>query len=119
MNVLSLSNVGYKHRITIDTSAERAMKVYFPKQITKFMELGHRSQGLIPGDNFFFEEHVKATKKVKFNNEDEVMPNKKFPAQSLDNKSMNESIQYVTAVEYNAKSFLKAQEARVKRARKG
>ena len=82
------------------------------------MELGNRLQGLIPSNNSFFEEYNKAAKKVKFNNKVEVMPDKKFPTQSLEDKSVNKSIQHVTAVEYNLKSLSKAQEARVKRARK-
>ena len=42
-NVLSLSNTTNDCRATIGTSVERAMKVYFPKQIEKFIELGNRS----------------------------------------------------------------------------
>ena len=72
------------------------------------MELGKRSQGLISSDNSFFQEYDKAAKKVKFNNEVEVMSDKKFPLQSLDNKSTNKSIQCATAVEHNVKSLSKA-----------
>ena len=41
-NMLSLRNAADKYRITIDTSAKRAIKVSFPKQIAKFIELGNR-----------------------------------------------------------------------------
>ena len=41
-NILSLSNAANKHRFTIETSAERTMKVYFSKKIAKFIELGNR-----------------------------------------------------------------------------
>ena len=79
-NALSLSNVADKCRIAIDASTERTMKVYFPKQIAKFMKLGNRLWDLIPGDNSFFEKYDKATKKVKFYNEVEIIPDKKFLA---------------------------------------
>ena len=115
MNILSLSDAAKKHRITIATSTDHAMKVYFPKQVSKFMELGNMLWKLILGDNSFFEEHDKAAKKVKFNNEVEVMPDKEFPVQSLEEKSVNESIQCTTKVEQNVKSLSKALETRVKK----
>ena len=75
VNVLNFSNTADEHRITIDASAEHAMKVYFPKQITKFVELGNRLWGLIPSNDSFFEKYDKAKKKVNFNRHVEVMPN--------------------------------------------
>ena len=40
------------------------MKVYSPKQITKFMELGNRLWALIPSNNSFFEDYNEAAKKL-------------------------------------------------------
>ena len=56
------------------------------------MELGNRLQCLIPSHNSFFKECDKASKKIKFNNKVEVILNKKFPEQSMEDKSENESI---------------------------
>ena len=104
-NILNLSDAANKYRITIVTSSERTIKVYFHKQLVKFVELGNRFWSLIPNDNSFFKECDKAAKKVKFNNKGEVTSDKKFSVQSLDNKSANRYIQHMTGVEHNKNPF--------------
>ena len=56
-NILSLSDIIDKYRVTLDTSEERAFKVHFPRKIVKFKELSsNRLWGLIPSDDSFNEE---------------------------------------------------------------
>ena len=75
-SILTLRNVADKYRITIDTSAEHSINVYFLKRIEKFKELGNRAQGLIPDDNSIFKEHSNAKKKVIFKDKVKVIPRK-------------------------------------------
>ena len=72
-NVLSLSNIASKNRITIGTSTEHVIKVYFLNQI----------QSLIPSNDFFFKECNEVKKKGTFDNKVDVMLNKNMlPDQS-------------------------------------
>ena len=56
-NILRLSDIVDKHKVTLDTSEERALRVHFPRKIVKFKELSNRLWGLIPSDDSFYEEH--------------------------------------------------------------
>ena len=56
-NVLSLSDVADKYRVTLDTDDEKAFKVYFSRKIIKFKQLSNRSCGLMPSDSTSYSEH--------------------------------------------------------------
>ena len=55
-NILSLSDVADKHRVTLDTDEEKAFKVYFPREIVKLKQLNNRSYGLLPSDSTSYSE---------------------------------------------------------------
>ena len=50
-NILSLSDIADKHRVTLDTDEEKAFKVHFPRKIVKFKQLSNRLYGLLPSDS--------------------------------------------------------------------
>ena len=47
-NIISLSNITNKYKVTIDTEKEKAMVVHFLNKIVKFTQLSNRLWGLIP-----------------------------------------------------------------------
>ena len=58
-NMVSLSEIVYEHKVTLDTSEERALKVHFPRKISKLVkvkELSNRSCGLRPSNDFFYDD---------------------------------------------------------------
>ena len=56
-NMLSLSDVADECRVTLDTSKEKAFRVYFPCKIVKFKQLSNLFCGLMPSDESSYEEH--------------------------------------------------------------
>ena len=55
-NILSLSDIADKHKVTLDTSEEKSFRVHYPRKIVKFKQFSDRLHGLIPSDNSFHEE---------------------------------------------------------------
>ena len=67
-NILSLSDIADKYRVTLDTDEEKAFKVHFPKKIVKFKQLSNRLYGLLPSGTSSYIEHpiVEPNKGINF-----------------------------------------------------
>ena len=70
INILCLSDVADKCRVTLDTDDEKAFKVYFPRKTVKFKQLSNRLCGLMHSDSTRHREHpIEPNKGLNFVND--------------------------------------------------
>ena len=66
-NILSLSDIADKYRVTLDTDEEKAFRVHFPRKIVRFKQLSNNSHGLMPSDaSSYVECPIKPSKGLNF-----------------------------------------------------